>query len=197
MWKLTTTNPSAPAQTRISMDKMAAAMVFLAQGIPFIQAGQEFLRSKPLPGGTFDHNSYKSPDVINSLKWDRKSEYKSVVDYYKGLITLRKTHTAFRFPTKEEIDKNMRFLDRLPARVVGFTLTGDCTLEEIIVFLNPNDYEIKLFAFEKYNVYADGNSAGAEILYTVEGDFSVAPYSIIVLGREYPAETPQADTEIL
>ena len=91
----------------------------------------------------------------------------------------------------------MRFLDRLPARVVGFTLTGDCTLEEIIVFLNPNDYEIKLFAFEKYNVYADGNSAGAEILYTVEGDYSVAPYSIIVLGREYPAETPQADTEIL
>lgn len=198
LWdKLSYTNPTAPAQTRISMDKMAAAMVFLAQGIPFIQAGQEFLRSKPLPGGTFDHNSYKSPDVINSLKWDRKSEYKSVVDYYKGLITLRKAHTAFRFPTKEEIDKNMRFLDRLPARVVGFTLTGDCTLEEIIVFLNPNDYEIKLFAFEKYNVYADGNSAGAEILYTVEGDYSVAPYSIIVLGREYPAETPQADTEIL
>ena len=187
LWdKLHYTNATEPTAVRIQMDKMAAAMVFLSQGIPFIQAGQEFLRSKPLPGGAYDHNSYNAPDIVNSIKWNRKSEFIDVYNYYKGLIALRKAHTAFRFPTRELIGKNMNFFSRLPQKVVGFSLTGDCSLEEIIVFLNPNNYDINLYAFGKYNVYADGDRAGTEPLYTVEGDYSVKAYSIIVLGRPYP-----------
>ena len=187
LWdKLHYTNATEPTAVRIQMDKMAAAMVFLSQGIPFIQAGQEFLRSKPLPGGAYDHNSYNSPDIVNSIKWNRKSEFIDVYNYYKGLIALRKAHTAFRFPTKELIGKNMNFFSRLPQKVVGFSLTGDCSLEEIIVFLNPNNYDINLYAFGKYNVYADGDRAGTEPLYTVDGNYSVKAYSIIVLGRPYP-----------
>ena len=187
LWdKLHYTNATDPTAVRIQMDKMAAAMVFLSQGIPFIQAGQEFLRSKPLPGGAYDHNSYNAPDIVNSIKWNRKSEFIDVYNYYKGLIALRKAHTAFRFPTRELIGKNMNFFSRLPQKVVGFSLTGDCSLEEIIVFLNPNNYDINLYAFGKYNVYADGDRAGTEPLYTVEGNYSVKAYSIIVLGRPYP-----------
>ena len=187
LWdKLHYTNATEPTAVRIQMDKMAAAMVFLSQGIPFIQAGQEFLRSKPLPGGAYDHNSYNAPDIVNSIKWNRKSEFIDVYNYYKGLIALRKAHTAFRFPTKELIGKNMNFFSRLPQKVVGFSLTGDCSLEEIIVFLNPNNYDINLYAFGKYNVYADSDRAGTEPLYTVEGNYSVKAYSIIVLGRPYP-----------
>ncbi len=187
LWdKLHYTNATEPTAVRIQMDKMAAAMVFLSQGIPFIQAGQEFLRSKPLPGGAYDHNSYNAPDIVNSIKWNRKSEFIDVYNYYKGLIALRKAHTAFRFPTRELIGKNMNFFSRLPQKVVGFSLTGDCSLEEIIVFLNPNNYDINLYAFGKYNVYADGDRAGTEPLYTVEGNYSVKAYSIIVLGRPYP-----------
>lgn len=187
LWdKLHYTNATDPTAVRIQMDKMAAAMVFLSQGIPFIQAGQEFLRSKPLPGGAYDHNSYNAPDIVNSIKWNRKSEFIDVYNYYKGLIALRKAHTAFRFPTRELIGKNMNFFSRLPQKVVGFSLTGDCSLEEIIVFLNPNNYDINLYAFGKYNVYADSDRAGTEPLYTVEGNYSVKAYSIIVLGRPYP-----------
>ena len=187
LWdKLHYTNATDSTAVRIQMDKMAAAMVFLSQGIPFIQAGQEFLRSKPLPGGAYDHNSYNAPDIVNSIKWNRKSEFIDVYNYYKGLIALRKAHTAFRFPTRELIGKNMNFFSRLPQKVVGFSLTGDCSLEEIIVFLNPNNYDINLYAFGKYNVYADSDRAGTEPLYTVEGDYSVKAYSIIVLGRPYP-----------
>lgn len=186
LWdKFSYTNPTDSEEKRIRMDKMSAAMVFLSQGIPFIQAGQEFLRSKPLPGGAFDHNSYNSPDIINSLKWNRKTEFRSVVDYYKGLIAFRKAHSAFRFRTKEEIAEHMNFFDKLPQRVVGFSLTGDCELEEIIVFLNPNDYEIDLYAFGKYNVYINGERAGTESLYTVEGDYKVSALSAFVIGRPY------------
>lgn len=185
LWdKLYYTNSTESVEKRIRMDKLAAAMVFLAQGIPFIQAGQEFLRSKPFPGGmAFDHNSYRSPDAINSIKWNRKSEYKNVCDYYKGLIALRKAHTAFRMYTKEQIAANMLYLDNLPHHVVGFLLLGDNIFDETVVFLNPNDYSVTLHAFGSYGVYADGERAGTVPLYTVEGDYEMAGISAIVLGR--------------
>ena len=190
LWdKLYYTNSTDSMENRKRMDKMSAAMVYLAQGIPFIQAGQEFLRSKPFPGGNvFDHNSYNSPDAVNSLKWERKSEFKDVFEYYKGLIALRKEHTAFRMYDKEQIGEHMIFLDRLPQRVVGFVLTGDNIFDEIVVFFNPNDYAVTLHAFGEYGVYVDGERAGTEPLYKVCDDYVVEGLSTIVLGRVRPAE---------
>ena len=62
-------------EDRIRMDKLAACIVFLSQGVPLIHAGQEFLRSKPLndTGLHFSHNSYNLPDSVNSIKWNNKS----------------------------------------------------------------------------------------------------------------------------
>ena len=187
LWdKLIYTNPTDSLDTRKKMDKMAAACVFLAQGIPFIQAGQDFLRSKPLPGGAYDHNSYNSPDAVNSLKWDRKSEFRDVFDYYKGLIEFRKAHSALRMFTAEDIGRNMKFFDHLPQRIVGFGLYGDCELEEIIVFFNPTNDDITLHAFGEYNVYIDGDNAGNKPLYTVCDDYIIKPHSTMVMGRPYP-----------
>lgn len=184
LWdKLVYTNPTDSEETRKQMDKMAAAMVFLSQGIPFFQAGQDFLRSKPLPGGAYDHNSYNSPDVVNSLKWDRKTKYRDVFDYYKGLIEFRKAHTALRMYTAEAIGENMRFFDSLPQRIVGFGLYGDCELEEIAVFFNPTPHSVNMYAFGEYNVYIDGQKAGNSPLYTVCGDYEIKPYSTMAMGR--------------
>ncbi len=185
LWdKLCCTNPTDSTEVRCRMDKMAAAMVMLSQGIALIQAGQEFLRSKPLPGGAFDHNSYCSPDVVNSLKWGRKSEFKHIFEYYKGLIEFRKAHSALRMSTTEEVGRNMRYFDKLPQRVVGFGLYGDCDLEEIAVFFNPSPYGVKLFAFGEYDVYIDGDRAGNVPLYKVEGDYELKGYSTLVMGRK-------------
>ena len=191
LWdKLYYTNTTDSIQERIKMDKMAAALIFLSQGIPFIQAGQEFLRSKPFPGGkSFDDNSYRSPDAVNSLKWDRKSEYKDVYEYYRGLIAFRKAHSAFRMNTKEQVAANMRFLDKLPRGVTGFILTGDNELEEIIVFINPGECDVTLFAFGQYNVYVNGEKAGTEPIGTIEGNYVVSGRSVIVLGK-IKAEEP-------
>lgn len=198
LWdKLSYTNSRDSEEKRIQMDKMAAAMVFLSQGIPFIQAGQEFLRSKPLPGGIFDHNSYNAPDIVNSLKWNRKSTYKSVTEYYKGLIAFRKAHNALRFKTKEEIGQNMKFFNDLPQRVVGFSLTGDTELEEIIVFLNPNDYDIELYAFDKYNVFIDSKSAGNTPLYEVNGSYKVLADSVIVMGKYFKKDEDETENSDL
>lgn len=196
LWdKLRYTNPTDSLEIRMKLDKMAAAMVFLSQGIPFIQAGQEFLRSKPLPGGAYDHNSYHSPDIVNSIKWDRKSQFRKVFEYYKGLIEFRKAHSALRMTSAEEIGKNMVFFDRMPQRIVGFGLYGDCTLEEIAVFLNPTNYPVRLHAFGEYNVYVNDEKAGNTPLYTVCGDYDVPPQCAFVIGKERPPAPVSEQTE--
>src|SRR5262245_12213244 len=55
---------------RRALDKLAAAIIFTSMGIPFIQCGQEFLRTK---GG--DHNSYDKPDSVNMIRWHDKAEH--------------------------------------------------------------------------------------------------------------------------
>lgn len=68
-------------------DKLAAAYVFLAQGTPFINGGQEFLRTKK-----GDENSYNSSDAINAIDLGFKTTYSDVYNMYKGLIALRKAN---------------------------------------------------------------------------------------------------------
>lgn len=73
-----------------AQDKLAAAFVFLAQGTPFINGGQEFLRTK-----NGDENSYSSNDTVNQIDISFKTTYSDVYNIYKGLIALRKTNDAF------------------------------------------------------------------------------------------------------
>lgn len=86
----------------VKEDLLGASILFTSQGIPFIQSGAEFLRSKD-----GDHNSYKSPDSINALNWAEKERYIEVFNYYKNLISLRKNHSAFRMKDPEDIIKNL------------------------------------------------------------------------------------------
>ena len=75
-------------KTVSAQDKLAAAYIFLAQGTPFINGGQEFLRTKQ-----GDENSYQSPDSINAIDLGFKKTYSDVYNTYKGLIALRKANS--------------------------------------------------------------------------------------------------------
>ncbi len=86
----------------VKEDLLGASILFTSQGIPFIQSGAEFLRSKD-----GDHNSYKSPDSVNALNWADKEKYIEVFNYYKNLISLRKSHSAFRMKDPEDIIKKL------------------------------------------------------------------------------------------
>ena len=69
----------------LAANKLAAFIYFTCQGSLFMQAGEEFARTK-----FGDENSFQSGPKLNMLKWSRTVEYKELVDYYKGLIHLRK-----------------------------------------------------------------------------------------------------------
>ncbi|MBU2452755.1 MAG: hypothetical protein KJ668_05520, partial [Proteobacteria bacterium] len=97
-----------PPGNRVKMDKLAQAVVFTSQGVPFLHSGEEFLRSKK-----GEENSYNLPDEINKIAWTLKKENKGVFAFYRDLIALRKAHPAFRMKTAREVRDNLKFYEEL------------------------------------------------------------------------------------
>ena len=104
----------------IRLDLMAQTVVMTSQGVPFLLSGEEMLRNKK---GV--HNSFESPDSINHLDWGNLERYPQVMDYYQGLIAMRKAHPAFHMGSAEMV---RRHLDFLPTDncLVAYHLNGRC-----------------------------------------------------------------------
>ena len=150
------------------MDEMSAAIVYLSQGVPFIQAGQEFLRSK---GG--NGNSYNSSDAVNSLKWSTLPTNIAVNNYYKGLIALRTSHPAFRLTTAAAIKSNLTFLPTLDG-VVAYSLDGAKSKDswkKIVVAFNATTttQSVLLPTSGTWKIVVSGGSAGTKVLSTTKG----------------------------
>ena len=170
-------SPAGIAQT----SQFATSVVFLAQGVPFMQAGQEFLRSK-----NGDENSYKSNDATNSLKWSTKAKYASTVDYYKGLIALRAAHPAFRMSTAAAVKANLKIL-KSDDNVIVYSLNGKAVRDKastivVIHNANPGATIVTLPNGKKWSILAKGSKIGTKVLETVAASkISVPGQSTMVL----------------
>ena len=190
LWdKLSVSCPEASEEKKKAMNRLCAAIVFTSQGVPFIQAGEEFLRSKPLPEKKgFAENSYNMPDEVNSIKWDNIHEYPDMIAYYKGLMELRKAHPVFRMQSEAEMTQNLCFLSDTPENVVAYLLKGkgaDDTPENILVIFNGNDEEILYNLPEgKWKILVDGKTAGADGKKIISEKADVEPLSALVLEKE-------------
>ena len=187
--RLTLSTPDAGFAERVRMNNLAAAIYMLSQGVPFLQAGEELLRSKPLPGGGFEHNSYCSPDSVNSIKWNDLSKpvYAANADYYRGLIAFRKAHPTLRLTTDAAVREQIHPMEGLAPNVVGFHLRScaDDPAAAIIVIYNPNKTPTTVALPQgRWNICITDKTAGAEPLMSVEGGVSVAPISATVLTLE-------------
>lgn len=190
LWdKLSVSCPEASEEKKKAMNRLCAAIVFTSQGVPFIQAGEEFLRSKPLPEKKgFAENSYNMPDAVNSIKWDNIHEYPDMIAYYKGLMALRKAHPVFRIQSEAEMTQNLCFLSDTPENVVAYLLKGkgaDDTPENILVIFNGNDEEILYNLPEgKWKILVDDKTAGADGKKNISEKTDVEPLSALVLEKE-------------
>lgn len=190
LWdKLSVSCPEASEEKKKAMNRLCAAIVFTSQGVPFIQAGEEFLRSKPLPEKKgFAENSYNMPDAVNSIKWDNIHEYPDMIAYYKGLMALRKAHPVFRMQSEAEMTQNLCFLSDTPENVVAYLLKGkgaDDTPENILVIFNGNDEEILYNLPEgKWKILVDDKTAGADGKKMISAKADVEPLSALVLEKE-------------
>ena len=104
---------------RKEMHKLALSIVLTSQGISFLHAGAEFLRSKK---GV--ENSFESPDSINQIDWSLKTRNVDVYQYTKLLIRMRREHPAFRMKDAASISSGIRFLEGLPEGVIAYTIDG-------------------------------------------------------------------------
>ncbi|MCC6410273.1 MAG: type I pullulanase [Saprospiraceae bacterium] len=184
LWdRLAVTNPTASESDRIRMHKLAHAVVFTSQGVAFMHAGEEMLRTKH---GV--ENSYNAPDSINWLDWSRKMEYNDVYTYTKGLITLRKNHPAFRMTSAAMIRDHLEFLpaygsdDHAVSYLLKNNANGD-SWKTILVIINggPKGHYFKLPS-GRWRIVLDENTIDENNLRYLSGEgTALPPISAMVL----------------
>lgn len=180
LWdKLDISRPDASKEEKIAMHKLANTIVLTSQGIPFLHGGVELLRSKD---GV--HNSFESPDAVNSIKWQQKDEYDEVFQYYQSLIALRKAHPAFRMTDPEEIREKLVFIDPTDPHLLGYWLkenANDDSWNKIGIFFNggPESLRVALPAGDWIVAVDKGHAYLKETV--IEGQVEVAPYSATII----------------
>ncbi len=137
--KLVAVEPGRDEAHYARLQRLSIALVLLAQGMPVLHAGMEFMRTKEIhpglfpgddsspdalppdafsvPSGNvtgsfraFSHNSYNLCDRVNALDWERCARWAQLVDYARGLVALRKEHPVFRLRTGEAVARLLSFL---------------------------------------------------------------------------------------
>lgn len=184
MDKLRIAGPETSKDDLIKMNKLAAVIYMTSMGIPFIHAGEEFLRIKEDETGKKIENSFNSSDFVNRIRWNclEDNTCADVVEYYKGLIKFRREHSALRISTAEEVISNVKY-QKIRAGVVSFNIKGE---EELLVIFNASEDE-QVLSLKEHDI-KDGNwkicvnGECADLAEEVSGDcVSVAPISAMIL----------------
>ena len=143
-----------------------------------------FMRTK---GG--NDNSYQSGDAVNALKWQMRESNASVVNYFKGLLSIRKAHPAFRMTNAKDVSSNLKFL-AAPSSVVAYSINGKASRDSwstIVVSHNPNAkaVTVKLPAKGTWSIVVSGSTAGTKTIATLKNatTVSVPAQSTIVLHK--------------
>lgn len=194
--KLSISLGNVSADDLMRMNRLAAAIYMTAQGIPFIHAGEEFMRTKLDENGKRIENSYNSSDYVNEIRWEQIEDARNaaVIDYYRGLISFRKAHPVLRLSSAAAVAENVTY-KWITNELVLFEINGRGNVageesEQIIVIFNATSSakEIDLASHDiaagEWSVYIDECKSGTKALYTVtDGKVTVAPISALVIAR--------------
>ena len=166
----------------LAQNRLAAGIYLTSFGLPFMQAGEEFARTKKGVG-----NSYRSSPALNRLDWNRAEQYHALVDYYRGLLALRAA-----FPRLGSTDRHapeaLQFF-ALEQPLVGWTLPavwGDgAAWSALCVFYNPTETACTVaLPAGQWKLLSDGTSSslwrGQSRVFTNKAP--LAPYSATILG---------------
>ena len=166
----------------LAQNRLAAGIYLTSFGLPFMQAGEEFARTKKGVG-----NSYRSSPTLNRLDWNRAEQYHALVDYYRGLLALRAA-----FPRLGSTDRHapeaLQFF-ALEQPLVGWTLPavwGDgAAWSALCVFYNPTETACTVpLPAGQWKLLSDGTSSslwrGQSRVFTNKAP--LAPYSATIFG---------------
>ena len=166
----------------LAQNRLAAGIYLTSFGLPFMQAGEEFARTKKGVS-----NSYRSSPALNRLDWNRAEQYHALVDYYRGLLALRAA-----FPRLGSTDRHapeaLQFF-ALEQPLVGWMLPavwGDgAAWSALCVFYNPTETACTVaLPAGQWKLLSDGTSSslwrGPSRIFT--GKAALAPYSATIFG---------------
>ena len=174
---------TAADSTALAQNRLAAGIYLTSFGLPFLQAGEEFARTKKGKG-----NSYRSSPALNRLDWERAEKYHALVDYYRGLLALRA-----RFPQLSSTDPHAPdalYFFSLEQPLVGWQLPaqwGDgAAWQALCVFYNPTEIsKVVPLPVGRWQMLSDGISSslwrGPARVY--EHEAVLMPYSATIFGQ--------------
>ena len=183
LWdKLAVSAGGCSEEDRRKMSRLALALVLLAQGVPFLHAGQDFLRSKPLGDGHYDHNSYNSPDSVNAIKWDTLAKNRRETEYCRGLIKFRKAHPILRMHSFEEIKNAAEVLSSADGTIALRLRGGD----DMLILVNPIP-RAKMFILPdgEWHLHISDISCSETPMATYCEGVIVPPISVMVMIRKH------------
>jgi len=154
--------------------RLANSIVMFSQGIPFLHAGVDFLRTK---GG--NSNSYEASDSVNQLNWVRKSTYVDSFEYYKGIIEIRKAYDSFKMSTRSDIETYLDFIDPPGFGMIGYRLTKNS--EDILIYHNGGAYSNEItLPSGAWKLLANRDEAGLDGLGTYETNYPIEKAETLV-----------------
>lgn len=182
----------------LRMNKMAGAVTLVSHGGYFMQAGEEFARTK-----NGDDNSYASSDNVNKIDWTRVSSYSNIQKYYEGMLEIRQVFSGFEKEYTRSSDNwhpngfNMEWLSTDATGISAFTMTNSVSGEwnKIGVIINntTQDTTYKLGS-GTWVVIADGNTAGLTKIAEYDGSSVKAAGKSVVVA--VPKDTFDANPDV-
>ncbi|MBT8380772.1 MAG: pullulanase [Ignavibacteriaceae bacterium] len=176
--------------TQLKLNKLAALFLFTSRGLTMIHSGQEFARTKVVTNaedvedthkGMIDHNSYEKDNETNFINYLHAEINKELLDYYKGLIELRKTYKAFR--KAEYDDVTFMYLKNKPF-TLQYVVKYDTENFRVICNANPkSSLKINLEDGE-WDVLVDEKNAGTSPIKSVSGTIIIPPSAGMILKKK-------------
>ena len=165
----------------IRANKLAFAMLAGCQGHLFLLSGEEFGRTKD---GV--KNSYNASVRINRMDWQRCWQNRELVEYYRGLITLRKQLPAL-CDKSAEAGERIRTVRQLGKAAAAIWLDNDAdsVYPELLLVYNASAQSGKLnLPKGKWAVLADGDSSFLwQQPEKISGSATVSAMAAMILGK--------------
>ena len=156
--------PTRSHEEYLKRARLGIAVCLLAQGVPFIHCGQEYMATKYGKG-----NSYNSGDYYNQLDYPLRNINYELVEYFKDIVKIRKAYPEFRYASTEEIKTHVcieYYYDIIIYHAGG-----------ISVFINPSEYDCTYELSDKLVTIYNRDSFDDVIL---KGSVTISPLSILI-----------------
>jgi len=170
------------AENVIRANKLAFAMLAGCQGRLFFLSGEEFGRTKE---GV--KNSYNTAVAVNRMDWQRCAKNQELVEYYRGLIALRKQMPGLCDKSAGAGERILRAQQLAQGAAAILADNGaDSRYPQVLLVYNTSDEAVK-FSLPKgeWAVLADGESSMLwQNPMNISGKAEIPAMTALILGKK-------------